>query len=411
MRIARTLLSAALSVALFPALAADTPVAKPGDAELDEARAELRDARAELRELTRRIAELSVKVGRSESDQAMAFRYLAEPNRAMIGVVLGAEGDDVVLAAVTPGGPAEKAGLRAGDVVTGINDATVPKVALDPTRPVSGALLGGAAVERTRELIGKLEDGQKVKLEVQRDGKPLKFEVAAERRESWSWPMLAGSMAFEWDSAMPALAPLVAIRPMEDIRIEIPEIEVIVEDARREAERARGHAEHDAAAQARHEADRAIRRVMVYRGGELFDLRLAQVEPELGRYFGTDSGVLVLDKGDKTLPELKRGDVILSIGGERVETAAQAMRALARHDTGTAVNVEVMRDRKRAVVVVAVPERDDVLIPLPPRPPRVPAAPAAPRPPKTAPVPPPAPAAAPQPPQPPQPPVPTLAIA
>ena len=105
------------------------------------------------------------------------------------------------------------------------------------------------------------------------------------------------------------------------------------------------------------DAMRESRRVMVFRNGDLFDLKLAPLNPELGRYVGSDEGVLVLDKAEGNLPQLKRGDVILSVGGERAGSTSDVVRALMRREAGENVNVEVMRDRKRQALVVVVPEK------------------------------------------------------
>jgi len=395
MRIVPTLLALALATALGQAHAAD---AKPGEAELAMARAELREANDQLREITRRIAELSAQLGEADHQRTYAFRYLGSPDRAMIGVVLGAGADGVVLSAVTPGGPAEKAGLRAGDRIVAVNGKRLDAAASG--RPLSDAIAAGAdeaRVDAARAAIGELKAGDKVRLDVMRDGKPLNYEIAAERRESWNWPMLAGGMP--------------GIAPPAGIDIEIPNIEVIVEDARMDAEMAREHAQiaREAAEGARWsaqvaqgDAERAMRdavresrRVMVFRNGDLFDLKLAPLNAELGRYFGSNEGVLVLDKADGNLPQIKRGDVILSVGGDRTESTSDVVRALARRQSGENVNVEVMRDRKRQVLVVAVPEKNDIFIPLPalaPLPPMPPTPPGAPAPasaptPATAPAP------------------------
>jgi membrane-associated protease RseP (regulator of RpoE activity) len=383
MRLQRMMFALTIAIAM-PAHATDEAITDDASDATRRMRAELREARDELRALTRRIGELQRELGGHEG-KAMAFSYLSDPKRAMIGVVLDDRGDGVYIAAVTPGGPAEKAGVRAGDRLVSVDGQAIADAA--PPRTPGEALRIGGDSERARALIAKLEPGQKVALVVERDGKRQELRVAAERRESWEWPMLAGDLG-----SLPAMAPL----PRE---LAVPDVRVIVEKS------AGGHGhvvEHDVV----RDANREMRRVMIMRGGSLFDLRMAPVNAELGRYFGTDSGVLVLDKAAATLPAIRAGDVITSIGGQRVESTTDAMRALADHDAGSTVNIEVMRDRKRVVLAVEVPERDlmDFVVPVPPAPPAPPAAPAPPAPrARTVPAPAgaPAPPAAPAPPMPP----------
>jgi serine protease Do/serine protease DegQ len=65
-----------------------------------------------------------------------------------------------VVSQVTPGSPAEKAGVRAGDVVTLLNG-----------QPVRGS-------SDLRNKVGLMRIGEKVTLNLMRDGKPLKIEMA-----------------------------------------------------------------------------------------------------------------------------------------------------------------------------------------------------------------------------------------
>ncbi|MFN9739060.1 MAG: PDZ domain-containing protein [Pseudomonadota bacterium] len=175
------LLALAIGVALAsPVLADGTPAAAAPDAvdAADGAAAleDLRAARKELREVTRRIAEISARIGASEAPRTFAFHYLNEPDRAMIGVVFGeARGDAVALAAVTPGGPADKAGLRAGDRVVAVN----------------GKAVRGGDPASARERVGRLKAGDRVTLTVEREGKRQDLVATAERRESWDWPSFA----------------------------------------------------------------------------------------------------------------------------------------------------------------------------------------------------------------------------
>lgn len=413
MRLTKTLLAAALAAFIAPASAAEKD-----EASLARDRAELKAANAELRELTRRIADLSMRLG-EQSDHAYSFRYLTNPKRAMIGVVLDSSDKGVALAAVTPGGPAEKAGLRAGDRLLEINGKSVMQ-----SRP-SGHRGDEAMVAVTRDLLGAVEPDSKVRIAYERNGKRGAVDVVAERRESWDWPVLAGSFdapvaMADFDHDIKVIvdgATRVAVD--EATRAAVAEATRAATDARvaiAEARTAARHAQHDAASAMR-DAQKEYRRVVMFRDGSTHDLRLAELNPELGRYFGTDRGVLVLDKGKDSLPELRRGDVITSIGGQMVESASGAMRAFGAHEAGSSVNIEVMRDRKRQVVVATVPERQDFVFPLPPPapvaplaplPPSPPAVPRSPRAPKAAiPAPaPPAPPAAPSAPQPPDPPSP-----
>ncbi|HET9483450.1 MAG TPA: PDZ domain-containing protein, partial [Xanthomonadales bacterium] len=368
--------------------AADPP--RADDKEMAAARAELERAREELRDASRRVATLSAKLGSRPGERAFAYRFLSDEKRALVGVVLAAGGNGVKLAAVTPGGPAEKAGLRAGDRIVAINGKAVPtQVPGTAGTRAPTAKEQEAAVEAARGLIGELEPGETVRFTYEREGKRGDVTVAAERRTSWEWPVVAGAFAPEFEFEFgPEFE--------RDIEVIVERSQDIAANAARDAERMR------------RQSDRIRRNVIVMRDGSLSELRLAALNPELGRYFGTQSGVLVLERGDESFVQLKPGDVIVSVDGTPVEDTRDVMRALVRKGAGQVANVEVVRDKRRQVLVVEVPEDAPILIapPLPPHPPHPPHAPAAPRAmpaPHALPAPapaPPAPAAPPAPPEP-----------
>ena len=124
-------------------------------------------------------------------------------------------------------------------------------------------------------------------------------------------------------------------------------------------------------------------------------LNLAAVDPQLGRYFGTDRGVLVLSTGE--IDGLQAGDVIQRVDGKPVGTPREVMDALREKPDDAKVAVAYLRDRKTGSTQVTVPKLMPSL--LPPVPPVPPAPPAAPRAPAASKAPlPPKPPAAPRPP-------------
>lgn len=346
LRMLPLMLAAALSL---PALATET-----GDA-AKAAREELARAREELAEAARRVAELQRQL-MEEGQFEGYFRALQRPG---VGVVLaeneGKEG--VRLAAVTPGGPADKAGLRGGDVLVSVDG-----------RKVEGS--GEAAVASARRLLSGLEKGQKLRLGYRRDGKAGTAEVTVD--DIGRLALLRGDEARAHADALVRAMPVIA--PTVDMEI----------------------ARLAAAPCASEDED--CRMPQLLEAFRWNGLNLATVDDKLGRYFGADRGVLVLSSGE--LPELEPGDVIRKIDDEPVESPRQAMRALRQGKSGDRVTVEVLRDRKPHRVEVTVPETPDFrwFAPPPPAPPAPPTPPKPPKPPRAA--------AAPLPPAPPAPPAP-----
>ena len=86
----------------------------------EDTRRELAELRAQMQDLTRRMAALSTQLGES-GPRSYAYRYLGNPDSAMIGVVLGMSDGHVVVGALTPDGPAMRAGLKGSDIITAID--------------------------------------------------------------------------------------------------------------------------------------------------------------------------------------------------------------------------------------------------------------------------------------------------
>ncbi|MFZ5638449.1 MAG: PDZ domain-containing protein [Pseudomonadota bacterium] len=93
-------------------------------------------------------------------------------------------------------------------------------------------------------------------------------------------------------------------------------------------------------------------------------LNLASVDAKLGRYFGTDKGVLVLSTGP-ALGELQPGDVIQRVDGKDVATPRAVMDALRDKPADSSVPVDYLRDRKPGTVRVKVPKPTTFDLPLP----------------------------------------------
>jgi membrane-associated protease RseP (regulator of RpoE activity) len=109
----------------------------------------------------------------------------------------------------------------------------------------------------------------------------------------------------------------------------------------------------------------------VLMGGALGDMELVTLTPQLGRYFGSDKGVLVV----RAPPGLKLedGDVILSIDGRQPLSGSHATRILASYQPGEKLTMRVVRMRKTVEVETTAPERPRGLQgPLPPMPPMPP---------------------------------------
>ncbi len=355
----RHAIASALLLLGTAALAAPpSPPAPPAPpAELAAKRAELDRLQGEMAALARRMADLSREVGGPAPRMVM---HRAVPPRIGLGVVLGEAADGGArIAAVTPGGPAAKAGLKAGDIVRSVHGRNV------------------ASPEDLVAALRGIQKGQAVNVGYLRNGRSAAAAVVADE--------LAGRNALEWSEG--------GMR--RDIRIERrghgggPEVgidrrvEVITgldgrgTGAVRVMTCINGEGDCD---------DRDLRRAFRFRG-----LNLAGIDADLGRYFGAERGALLIARSD-ALPGLRSGDVITAIDGEAVTSPRDVMRALGDADTGDKVTLRVLRNRASQDIEITVPEGRplDFLPPPPPAPPAPPAGAASPAPPAPPTPPPPA---------------------
>lgn len=88
------------------------------------------------------------------------------------------------------------------------------------------------------------------------------------------------------------------------------------------------------------------------------DMELVKLTEELGSYFGTSEGLLVVRAPENADLQLKDGDVIQNIDGRVPSSAAHAMRILGSYESGEKVRIEVMRNKRKQTVSIDVP--DDV---------------------------------------------------
>jgi S1-C subfamily serine protease len=91
-------------------------------------------------------------------------------------------------------------------------------------------------------------------------------------------------------------------------------------------------------------------------GRSFRSMELVALTPELGRYFGTQDGLLVLRAPADGSLNLMEGDVILAIGGRRPESPDHAVRILRSYQPGEPIELLILRDRKEVKLQAMLPE-------------------------------------------------------
>ena len=283
-----------------PAPAATT--AEPSMADLEQ---QLEDARARLNEDARRVAQLSMQVngGAMRNMELMRDRMAKMADRGFLGVDLGGDAEDgVYVDGVTPGGGADKAGLRQGDVILSIN-GTVFK----PSADVS-------ASEKLGEFMRGTKRGDSLKVSYSRDGKVATVTATA-----------GGLSDLNSFYALPLVPPLPPVPPMPaaEPRPVVPPFNLFFG--------MRSHWD---------------------------DMQLVTMTSGLGQYFGTDKGLLVLHASKHSPLQLQDGDVIQQIGGRDPGNPPHAMRILGSYGAGEVVKLDIMRKGKPMSINVTLPKDD-----------------------------------------------------
>jgi len=228
-------------------------------------------------------------------------------SRGRIGVIVDthadATGDKVGarIEGITPGGPAEKAGLKAGDIITRFR----------------GTALAGAKAEdeedsgpgmKLIDLARALDPGDTVQVEYRRGNESKKAAIVAEDLGGGGWAGPGPGM-------MEDMMPRMRFGPGDDFEFAF--------------------------------------------GRPWGGIELVKLNPDLGDYFGAREGVLVVSAPRDSTLGLKGGDVITAIGGRKPASPEQAMRILRSYDPGDTVSVNVLRKKKAITVTWVVPERED----------------------------------------------------
>ena len=256
----------------------------------------------------------------AQEDNVMVFTSAGRPR---IGVMVDVNASDAnnklgaTVKSVTPDGPAAKAGLEAGDIIT----------------KFGGTSLGGENPgQKLVELAQALSPGDTVKVEYRRGTASKTGSIVAAD---------LGGSAFAWRSG-PGNGYAVEMAPL------------MREQAREMADRELAFVDMNRA------LGEMGRNFNVRFDGGVFGLDMAEMNAGLGEYFGTSKGILVLENpADSTVP-LKAGDVILAIDGRAPADVGQARRILGSYDSGDVAKFEIMRMKKKTTVSWTVPAASNI---------------------------------------------------
>ena len=258
---------------------------------------ELEQARLELREAREALEAAAREVARLSSEVAgpvvgdVMRQFRMTGRRAMLGISISDSTEGVRVDGVTPEGPAAESGIETGDVIIAMDGAS---------------LTGESPSELLIAQMGNVEPGDTVTLTVVRDGEEQDVDVVARGLT----PLIFGHAGPGGGNYTMRSAPGQFALPTFDV---------------------------------------------LRRFGRWRDMELVELTPELGSYFGTDTGILIV-RAPTDVAELQDGDVILEIGTRTPNSTEHAMRILGSFEPGETLELTIMRDQRRETLEIELPQ-------------------------------------------------------
>ncbi len=299
----------------FVALALSVTVAGVSAAQDDDTRERRRELRDRIEELTDELHTLErerlrggnfdIRVMPQAFGRVSPLTIFAG-NRARMGISVrsraNARTDSIgaVVQTVTEDGPADEAGIAEGDIIISFDGERLagryPPASDNESEPAIKLI----------DLVGEREEGDVVVVELLRDGD--RREVEVELRPVWPGVSVWSLRGNEAPFLTPSIEAETLSPPLLFMRM------------------------------------------------TLGDLELVSLDEDLGRYFGTSDGVLVVSTPSDESLNLRGGDVILSIDGREVSEPSRVFRILATYESDETIEMEIMRNQRRESITVMLPE-------------------------------------------------------
>ena len=249
------------------------------------------------------------------AERAMQF-VLSRRARLGLKVNLRARETDSIGAfvdAVTPNGPAAKAGIRSGDIITKVDGKSLLSGGEAATRDGRESLPG----LRLIELAASLDPNDTI---------PVEYRRGKERKTASV--------------------------------VTLDEPNITIRGAGPEGRTFAFRYSPDDRLPAGLNGEEILRGVPFLYGSPLADLELAPLNPDLGQYFGVTSGVLVISVPPGAGLGFKGGDVVLGVDGRKPESPSHLLRILRSYGDAESFKAEVLRNRKRVMVEGKLAERN-----------------------------------------------------
>lgn len=275
--------------------------------EVVDAEHEMRIAESQLAEAARRVAELSSRqieiIGSTRWNMDMDFDIDFD-DKPVLGITIGGDTNKdpvqgVEVIGVSPGGAAAEAGLRAGDVITAVNKESL------------SADSGVEANAKLLDFLAGVEVGDVLDVTFLRAGNEFTVGVAPRKMTAHVFRFRGPGSGFHIPT--PPHAPAAPGPIFEQF-------------------------------------------VFASSHGGWGDLEMVPLTKDLGRYFGTEEGLLVVRAPKDENLKLRDGDVIVDIDGRKPESVSHAIRILGSYQGGEELELKILRDKSRKTLKIEMPD-------------------------------------------------------
>lgn len=280
-------------------------IERAAEREVGESAARQQTIEVQMREAEERLAAAARQIAELSTSNLPAIveieRRIHMDGRAVLGITIGSgEGDGPVegvsVRGVSPSGAAADAGLRSGDIITAVNGESLT------------AASDKEANARLIEFMSGVEEGDVVDVEYLRNGKQASVEVRPNEMSPLAYAFRLGRGNYSLLRAPNA--------PGLDFSKFI------------------GFSD----------------------GSGWGHMEMVALTERLGRYFGTDKGLLVVRAPDDESLKLQDGDVIQSIDGREPTSVSHAMRILGSYQSGEQLELQIMRDQRKQTLKIEMPD-------------------------------------------------------
>jgi S1-C subfamily serine protease len=255
---------------------------------------------------------------------------MEQQSRTRLGLYLDAgqsrrfDRDGALITGVMRDSPAEEAGLQDGDVITVFEGQvlTIPLPDSDVERDLD--LDRSLPAQRLLALARDLEPGQAVEIRYLRDGASNTVSVEADEYEFPEVRTFGADQGLMWRGGPDGDRWAFGMNPefSDELAERLSVIGERMEDFRVGAPRAFAFSFGATSTE----------------GVEFIDLN-----PELGEYFGSDTGVLVVEVDEDSTLGLMAGDVVLAVGARDAETVGRLLRLIRSYDEDEPIQFRIIR--------------------------------------------------------------------